>query len=89
MSARFGVSGSGNVGSAARTLRRREGLPWMNVRQTEAYLIARDALRRIQRISPLVAPTLEARAKSVGRLEAPRPRPQPRDRHVFGGLRHE
>ena len=30
------------------------GLPCMSKRQTEAYLLARDALRRIQRTSALV-----------------------------------
>ena len=51
-------------------------------RQTEAYLIARDALRRIRRSSPLVVPTLEAGTKPVERPEAP----QPRDLNAFGGL---
>ncbi len=31
------------------------GLPYMSQRQTEAYLLARDALRRIQRTSSLVS----------------------------------
>ncbi len=31
------------------------GLPYMSERQTEAYLLARDALRRIQRTSSLVS----------------------------------
>ena len=31
------------------------GLPCMSERQTEAYLLARDALRRIQRTSSLVS----------------------------------
>ena len=74
MSARFGGYGSGNGGSAARALGRREGLPWMTDKQTEAYLIARDALRRIQRSSPLVVPALQ-------RAEAP----HSRARGAFGG----
>ena len=85
MSARFGVSGSGNWGSAARTLRGREGLPWMNDKQTEAYFIARDTLRRLQRSSPLVVPRLESGSKPGGRSEAP----QPRDLNAFGGARNE
>lgn len=36
--------------------RRRTGLPCMSESQTQAYLIARDFLRRIQRTSSLILP---------------------------------
>jgi len=70
MSARFGSSVSGDVGGAVGTAGRRRGLPWMSKKETDAYLISRDALRRIQRTSPLVLPTLEARIKFAERSEA-------------------
>ena len=44
-----------NAGRTRRTTRRRSGLPSMSAKQTQAYLIARDALRRIQRTSSLLA----------------------------------
>jgi hypothetical protein len=81
MSARSGVSTSKYVDGAVRTPKRRKGLHWMSARQTEAYFIARDALRRIERTTPLVLPSLEAASKSVARSEAP----YSLDRSDFGG----
>jgi len=52
MSTRFGVSPSDNTGKSAAAAQRRRGLRWMSERQTEAYLIAREALRRVQRSLP-------------------------------------
>lgn len=71
MSTRFGGSASNNAGGYARATRRREGLPWMSNKQTEAYLVARDTLRRIQRTSPLVLPTLEKRLQLGELAEEP------------------
>lgn len=50
MSARFGFSLSGN-GARLRTTSKRAYKPFMSPQQLEAYLVARDALRRIQRAS--------------------------------------
>jgi hypothetical protein len=51
MSSRFGASLSGSEGRIRTTMRRAAGKPFMSEKQIEAYLIARDALRRIQRTS--------------------------------------
>ena len=56
MSSRFGTSLSENAGRLHKTKKRRGGLPSMSEKQTQAYLVARDALRRIQRTSSLVIP---------------------------------
>lgn len=56
MSSRFGTSLSGNAGRASRTTRRRGASSAMSERQTQAYLIARDALRHMRRISSLGPP---------------------------------
>ncbi len=55
MSSRFGFSLSGNEGRNRTTMGRGAGKPFMSPQQTEAYLIARDALRRIQRASSLAS----------------------------------
>jgi hypothetical protein len=51
MSSRFGSSLSGNGGRIRKTMSRGAGKPFVSAQQIEAYLIARDALRRIQRTS--------------------------------------
>jgi hypothetical protein len=56
MSTRFGVSASGNAGGAVNKTTPRKGLRWMNERQTEAYLLTREALRRVQRSFPSASP---------------------------------
>lgn len=56
MTSRFGASLSGNVRRTGTTMRHRSGLPSMSEKQSQAYLIARDALRRIARTSSLVFP---------------------------------
>jgi hypothetical protein len=49
--------------------RRRAGMPYMSDAQTQAYLMARDALRRIRRTSSLLFPpevvTTHRRGRSV------------------------
>jgi hypothetical protein len=45
-------------------MKRRGGLPSMSARQTQAYLLARDALRRIQRTSSLVPAPVDQRYSS-------------------------
>lgn len=57
------ASGSGNANRSAST----GALPYMSERQTEAYLMARDAIRRIQRSSFIVDSISE---DSVQRLRA-------------------
>ena len=54
MSSRFGASLSGHAGRGGETMRGRGGSFYMSEKQTQAYLIARDALRRIRRTSALV-----------------------------------
>jgi hypothetical protein len=61
MVSRSVTSASGNSGRNRRSMPRRGGLPSMSEKQTQAYLIARDALRRIQRTSSLVLPPPDGR----------------------------
>ncbi len=69
MSTRFGVSTSGNAHLAVGVTQPRRGLRWMSERQTEAYLMTRDTLRRIQRSLPSVPPiSIEGQA-AQGRPE--------------------
>lgn len=49
MSSRFGFSISGSEGRTRTASRGGAGKPFMSPKQIEAYLVARDALRRIQR----------------------------------------
>lgn len=80
MTALFDDSGPGNAGRTHKTSRRREGgLPWMSAQQAEAYLIARDTLRRIQRTAPLLRPALDPRFKAHPH----------RDHSAQGGTRNE
>jgi hypothetical protein len=51
MSSRFGFSLSGNEGRSRAKMSRGTGKPFMSPKQIDAYLIARDALRRVQRAS--------------------------------------
>jgi hypothetical protein len=51
MSSRFGSSLSGNEGRIRTTMSRGAGKPFMSEKQIEAYLVARDMLRRVQRAS--------------------------------------
>ncbi len=45
---------SGRGRAARNTATRSGGIPYMSERQTQAYLLARDAVRRVQRTSSLV-----------------------------------
>jgi hypothetical protein len=47
------------MGRRSWAMRRRGGLPSMSEKQTQAYLIARDTLRRIGRTCSLVLPMVE------------------------------
>ncbi len=64
MSVRIATSLSGDPDPSRRTMKRRGGLPSMSARQTQAYLLARDALRRIQRTSSLVPAPVDQRYSS-------------------------
>ncbi|CAN5756604.1 hypothetical protein BH11PSE13_BH11PSE13_42120 [soil metagenome] len=46
---------SGDGGISRKTGIRSGGLPYTSERQTKAYLLARDIVRRIQRTSPLIS----------------------------------
>jgi hypothetical protein len=65
MSSRFGASLSAAAGRAP-GLRLRSGKGAMSEKEVYAYLLARDAVRRIQRVSPLFVPrnNQSARARS-------------------------
>ena len=65
MSSRFGASLSAAAGRAP-GLRLRSGKGAMSEKEVYAYLLARDAVRRIQRVSSLLVPRHNqgARAKS-------------------------
>lgn len=41
-------------------------MPWMTERQTQAYLLARDAIRRVQSTSSLVGEALSRRSSQSG-----------------------
>jgi hypothetical protein len=56
MASRSVASPSGNSGRNRRPMPRRGALPSMSEKQTQAYLIAREALRRIRMTSSLVLP---------------------------------
>lgn len=56
MSSRFGSSLSGNAGRSSKTMSFRTGRRVMSEKQIQAYLVSRDALRRIQRTSSLLLP---------------------------------
>lgn len=56
-------SGSSNGRGAATS-----ALPYMSERQTQAYLMARDTIRRIQRTSPIID---SISSDVVQRLQAP------------------
>lgn len=71
MNSRFAASPSENAApTTSRTRRRRGSLGSMSEKQTQAYLLARDALRRIQRTSSLLAASTPASAGLLKRSEA-------------------
>ena len=72
MSSGFGSSLSANEGRMRSTMSRGASKPFMSEKQIAAYLIARDALRRIQRASS--APRGQA-FDFVGGTRASRRRP--------------
>lgn len=57
MKSHMHTGASDSRSSGRRTLN--GSLPYMSERQTQAYLMARDAIRRIQRTSSIVDPILE------------------------------
>ena len=56
MASRSVTSPSGSARRNQRPMLRRGGLPSMSEKQTQAYLVARDVLRRIRRTSGLDLP---------------------------------
>jgi len=70
MHSRPATSLSETAGKTQRTVARRRGLPSMSEKQTQAYLMARDALRRIRRTSSLLAAPRNARLDLGERSEA-------------------
>lgn len=65
-------------GRSSWTMRRRGGLPSMSEKQSQAYLIARDTLRRIRRTCSLVLPMVE-KGSGGDRSEATRTRGRAND----------
>jgi hypothetical protein len=59
MPSQIGPRVPGIMGRRSWAMRRRGGLPSMSEKQTQAYLIARDTLRRIGRTCSLVLPMVE------------------------------
>jgi hypothetical protein len=55
MNSRFAASPSENAAPTSKTRSRRGRSAPMSEKQTQAYLLARDAVRRIRRISSLLA----------------------------------
>jgi hypothetical protein len=69
MSARLGVSPSSNARHVARAAQRRKSMPSMSSREASAYLLARDALRRIRRMSGCDPEGVADGAEEAGRME--------------------
>jgi hypothetical protein len=64
---------SGHGRTESKTDVRSRGLPFMSERQTEAYLLARDAVRRIQRTSSLLGAVSQRAAGGIIRAQDNRP----------------
>ena len=71
MNSRFAASPSDSAAPIKKPRSRRGRLACMSEKQTQAYLMARDALRRIQRTSSLLATSTHAGAVLRGRSQAP------------------
>ena len=71
MNSRFAASPSENATATNKTRSRRGRLASMSEKQTQAYLMARDALRRIRRTSSLLAASTHASADFGRRSEVP------------------
>ena len=78
MPSQIGPRAPGTKGRSGSTMRRRGGLPSMSEKQTQAYLIARDTLRRLGRTCSLVLPTVE-KGSGGDRSEATRTRGRAND----------
>lgn len=59
MPSQIGLRGPGIKRRSSSMMRRRGGLPSMSEKQIQAYLIARDTLRRLGRTCSPVPPTVE------------------------------
>ncbi len=69
MDSRSSMPASG-TSFASRTLSKRvAGTPYMSEQQTQAYLIARDVVRRVQRTSPLVSSILQTSSGTINRAQ--------------------
>lgn len=55
MNSRSTAPSSGKAGVSRKAVTRSGGFPGMSQRQAEAYLLARDAVRRIQRTASLIS----------------------------------
>ena len=71
MKSGFAASPSKNAEATGKKRSRRGKLASMSEKQTQAYLMACDALRRIRRTSSLLAASANANADFSGRSEAP------------------
>lgn len=80
MSSRFGASLSGAAGRAPARRRFGAGKGAMTEKEVHAYLLARDALRRIQRVSPLLVPRQTRGAWGVPQPSRDSPGGPPLDR---------
>lgn len=63
---------SGKGRAAPNVSKRSGGTPYMSERQIQAYLLARDAVRRVQRTSALLGSTLQRAGCSFNRTQGDR-----------------
>lgn len=72
MSSGCDTSSPSNGRGTRRARKQRDALPAMSERQMQAYLLARDAIRRVQRVSSLVGESLARPSGMTGRGQADR-----------------
>ena len=89
MSSRSGASLSGNAKWNHGPGKRRAGRPSMSESQTQAYLLARDVLRRIRRTSSLMLPTEDVTIDRRGRSVSTRSWDRRSTARLISGLRAE
>lgn len=69
MASRFGSSLDSSAGQTRRARKSRNGPPAMSEKEVQAYLVARDVVRRIRRTCSLV-PTLDMFADLGDRMQS-------------------
>ena len=72
MNSHFPTPSSGRGRTARSAATRSGGMPCMSERELEAYLLARDTVRRVQRTTSLVSAISKQVAKSANRVPGSR-----------------